>query len=336
MSEFVLFKLPQESEISYWEGFFNDNNESETLFDSDAFVLGEFNAGNKFIRLEPNTKQIVCLDEELDLDFELKEPAITQTTQQAFVEMVHTIQAAIGTNPSLNKVVLARAELVFQKLNLLASFYSLCKTYPNALVYLASSKLYGSWIGASPEVFLSINGNRFNTYALAGTKTSQQIWTAKEFEEQNWVTTYIENQFQKLGIQYAKQATETIQSGQLFHLKTTIEGLVQEPSVYKHIIQNMNPTPAVAGIEKEKAITLIEQLEKNKRAIYAGIVGPVFKNGSAQLYVNLRCLQAHSAIYCLYAGAGITADSNPQDEWEETVKKMENTKRAVISLPQQQ
>ena len=335
MSEFVLFKQPQQSGISYWEGVFKDSINGHSLFESDTFILGEFNAGNEFICLVPTNKQTINIDDPLALDFELKVPSIVQTSQKEFLAMVLNIQHAIRTDSNLNKVVLARAELVLQKLDLLASFYSLCKTYPNGLVYMVSSQLYGSWIGASPEVFLSIQKNKFKTYALAGTKTSHQNWTVKEIEEQNWVTTYIENHFQELGIKYTKQPTETIQSGQLFHLKTTIEGTVQGPSVYNQIIQEMNPTPAVAGIEKQKAVALIRKEEKNKRSIYAGIVGPVFKDLSAQLYVNLRCLQAFTNAYCLYAGAGITAGSNPQDEWEETVKKMENTRRAVISYPLQ-
>jgi isochorismate synthase len=331
MSEFVLFKLPNEPQIYFWEGNFN-YNAKHFLFENsnDTFVLSEFNAGNTLVYLEPIKKRVVGLDELFNLAFEFREQSINQTNQDEYEQMVLEIQQAIHTHSNLNKVVLARATLVNQKLDLLASFYALCKAFPNAFVYLASSLVYGTWIGASPEVFLSIRGNNFETYALAGTKTNHQNWSKKEIEEQNWVTKYIEQQLCELGVAYSKTPTETIASGLLFHLKTTLLGKVQELSNYNAIIQKMNPTPAVAGIEKNEAIALIKKLEKNNRSLYSGIIGPVFENKSAQLYVNLRCLEAYANAYSLYAGAGITKDSNPRDEWFETEKKLENTKRVLI------
>jgi len=85
------------------------------------------------------------------------------------------------------------------------------------------------------------------------------------------------------------------------------------------------PTPAVAGQPKEDAIQFIKELEPHDRDYYTGFLGPVAQaKGEIDLFVNLRCLKITPDYLSLYVGGGITLDSDPADEWNETRWKAES------------
>jgi isochorismate synthase len=67
----------------------------------------------------------------------------------------------------------------------------------------------------------------------------------------------------------------------------------------------------------------IRSTEKHDRGYYTGFLGPVGLGDLIQLYVNLRCLQVFDDRLVLYIGGGITHDSIPEEEWEETEIKAE-------------
>jgi isochorismate synthase len=62
----------------------------------------------------------------------------------------------------------------------------------------------------------------------------------------------------------------------------------------------------------------IKTSEKHSRGYYAGFLGPMGISEPLRLYVNLRCMRVYDDRLILYIGGGITRESIPQDEWEET------------------
>jgi len=91
----------------------------------------------------------------------------------------------------------------------------------------------------------------------------------------------------------------------------------------------LHPTPAVCGLPAMDAKRELLLTEPHERRLYSGFLGPVKNNGSAQLFVNLRCMQIIGKKAYLYAGGGLTIDSELEKEWEETKNKAE-TMLAVI------
>jgi isochorismate synthase len=85
-------------------------------------------------------------------------------------------------------------------------------------------------------------------------------------------------------------------------------------------MESLHPTPAVSGLPQAISLELIDSLEKHQRELYAGYIGLVEEN-QASVYVNLRCCQLSQGKIHLYLGGGYTKDSDPQNEWEETVNK---------------
>ena len=94
----------------------------------------------------------------------------------------------------------------------------------------------------------------------------------------------------------------------------------------KEIVQLLHPTPAVCGLPKEIAKEFIIENEPYDRGFYTGFLGELNcsftnKKASSDLFVNLRCMEIKNSQAHLYMGCGITKDSIPEKEWEESVNK---------------
>ncbi len=81
------------------------------------------------------------------------------------------------------------------------------------------------------------------------------------------------------------------------------------------------PTPAVGGVPRESALAFIRQHERHRRGWYAGVVGRI-SHTSSDLSVAIRCAHIGPEAIRLYAGAGIVAGSQPDEEWRELDTKI--------------
>ncbi len=201
-------------------------------------------------------------------------------------------------------------------------FNELCVTYPKACVYLISSKLLGTWIGATPEVLLEIHNDQLFTMALAGTKKSNTSndWGGKEIKEQAYVTSFIEENLKRLHVQEIEiQGPYDYQAGPVTHLRTDICGVLENlPAI--NLVKGLHPTPAVSGLPQKAAIELISSVEYHNRMLYTGVVGWIGTTHT-RLFVNLRCAQLQEKEAFLYLGGGFTAESIPELELDETENK---------------
>jgi isochorismate synthase len=119
------------------------------------------------------------------------------------------------------------------------------------------------------------------------------------------------------------------------HLKTDVIGSLNENHNLKNIIQILHPTPAVCGFPKESAKKFIHENENYNREFYAGFLGELNKDfgtdeNKTDLFVNLRCMKIEANTINFYAGGGITKDSIPEKEWEETVNKTNTMKSCIL------
>lgn len=244
------------------------------------------------------------------------------------------------------KVVPARARLIdlTTDTDLLDVFERLCQSYPQAFVTLTSSEAYGTWIGASPELLVHVDKSMiFRTTAIAATQPfsaeedlKKVSWNQKEIEEQALVERYIINCFKKIRLrEFEEHGPRTVRAGNLLHLKTDFSVDMQAtnfPQLGSVMLQLLHPTSAVCGMPLEPALQFLRTNEQLDRELYSGYLGPVNIQSETHLYVNLRCMQIMTGSRAtLYAGAGVTIDSTPSAEWEETVMKMNTLHRVVIS-----
>lgn len=264
-----------------------------------------------------------------------------KAVDQDYIELVKTCVGQIEQGV-LEKIVPSRFKdvTVTSDFNLLDAFDSLCTQHPQALVSLVSSRETGTWLGATPELLVSIAQNKFKTVALAGTlpysPTSdlrKVAWTQKEIEEQALVCRYIISCFKKIRLrEYEEHGPKTSVAGNLMHLKTEFEVdllTTNFPQLGSIMLKLLHPTSAVCGMPLEPAMEFLTNQEGYDREYYSGYLGPIHFKSESHLYVNLRCMQLFNDKVRLYAGAGVTADSMADAEWNETEIKMNNLLKIV-------
>ena len=230
-----------------------------------------------------------------------------------------------------------------ENFNLLKTFYKLCDKHPNAFVSLVSSPETGTWLGASPELLVSIDAqDKFKTIALAGTlpyttgiNLKSVAWTQKEIEEQALVSRYIINCFKKIRVrEYAEHGPRTVVAGNLLHLRTDYEVDMKEinfPQLGSVMLKLLHPTSAVCGMPHGPAMDFLQKNEGYDREFYSGFLGPVNFDEESKLFVNLRCIQLFEKSARIYAGAGVTADSDPTKEAEEVEMKIQTLNQIINS-----
>jgi isochorismate synthase len=265
-------------------------------------------------------------------------PAVSTTYTELVKNGVQEIEKG-----SFEKVVPSRTKVIDLPLgfDIVQSFQNLCDAYPNALISFVSSPETGSWLGATPEVLVSVEDKAiFRTVALAGTQPYHAgvnlrsvAWTQKEIEEQALVERYVISCFKKIRVrEYDEHGPKTVVAGNLMHLKSdfTVDmKAINFPQLGSVMLQLLHPTSAVCGMPLEPALEFLHQQEGYNRQFYAGFLGPVHVANNINIFVNLRCMQLLDSKAILYAGAGVTIDSVPENEWNETEIKF-NTLLNVI------
>lgn len=253
---------------------------------------------------------------------------------------------------TLDKVVVSRKMEVDCPSAPLEVFQRLMAIYDAAFCYLWYHPKVGMWLGATPEILLRTSNNSLTTMSLAGTKPFVEgirpSWGKKELEEQRLVTDYILRALQDKVSNIRESEVESSQAGNLWHLRTKIT------AVYKNnlraIIEALHPTPAVCGMPLRPAQRFIAENEQYDREYYTGFLGElnlkqeisraksernqenksykVIKT-TTELFVNLRCMKLTEGKATVFIGGGITRDSDPEKEWQETVAKSKTILRVI-------
>ena len=268
---------------------------------------------------------------------EQPDPTAQAFFEQTVAEAVRAMQAG-----QFWKVVLSRTKTLefVHEPDVITLFDRLCAAYPTAFVSAVflpagtGGRPAQVWLSATPERLVSVDAEGvFKTVALAGTqsaytpegtmkRTADALWSQKEIEEQALVSRYIIGCFKKIRLrEYLEEGPKTAQAGNLMHLCTQYSvntRAVRFPQLGTVMLRLLHPTSAVCGMPRAAALAFIQAHERHDRGFFAGFLGPVNIGGASQLFVHIRCLLLVGKTATLYAGAGLTEDSDPQKEWLET------------------
>lgn len=195
--------------------------------------------------------------------------------------------------------------------------------YPDAFCSCYYTPATGMWLGATPELLLDCDGARARTMSLAGTRRAAPgtPWDSKNTAEQAYVTRFICEALRGLGLEPECGPDSTLRYGAIEHICTRIEAAMAPQTTVGELLDALSPTPAVAGTPRDTALGEIAATEDTPRRCYAGYLLHSDASGRTRAYVNLRCAQVAPDGFCIYVGGGITADSAPAAEWEETEAK---------------
>lgn len=286
-----------------------------------------------------NSNEINLLSVNSESYFKANTNKKTQTNKSQYEGKAHFIELVklsikVIKERKLEKVVPARTKTIVlsDEFDLSKSLMSMLKAYPNSFVNFFHLPEVGTWIGASPEILIETKGDWFYTMSLAGTQPAEgenplktAAWTQKEIEEQALVSRYIVDCFKKIRLrEYEESGPKTVLAGTLLHLRSDFKVNMAEtnfPQLGSVMLSLLHPTSAVCGMPRAQAIQFLENHEGFDRSFFAGFIGPVNINQETSLYVNLRTASIQGDTAILYAGAGVTEDSDPEKEWEETELK---------------
>lgn len=320
-------------------------------FEDSGYVFAPFDLKEKVILFPQKDLESDHIDlSNIDLNqltFKQKEIDDDPAEKQAYLNLLELTLKEISKDQNLEKIVTSR-QINFRKKNLNTSllFKKMLKAYPNAMTYVWFHPEVGLWAGATPETLVNFHRNQLKTMALAGTRhknvIEHQPFIEKEKKEQAFVTQQILDALRQTKATDIQTSDLRIApAGELFHLLTEIKAQIQ-PENFDAVLKAIHPTPAVCGLPKEKSFKFLIKNENYNRQFYAGFLGElnwksekirsnrqrnqenqVFKSiqKTSDLYVNLRCLSYKNEKISLYVGGGITAESQPEDEWKETQNK---------------
>ncbi|VXC09596.1 Isochorismate synthase siderophore [Flavobacterium sp. 9R] len=349
---FVIYHKPNKSKLI---GFFQKNDHLFFVddFKESGFVFSPFN-GNQMI-LIPLKESVKWETIVPTVDFEETKGTSSDENQEAKNHFLALIEKGVETIKKgiFDKVVLSRQEEVnVSNFDVVTTFEKLIALYPTAFTYCWFHPKIGLWMGATPERLLKANKSKFYTTALAGTqifdpKKRTAVWGNKEQKEQQYVTDSILDSLKNHTSEIVLSSPYTIQAGKLLHINTDIEGVLKRSSSLKEVVSVLHPTPAVCGLPKQQAKDFILANEGYDRSYYTGFLGELNVKGDylnkpkSHLFVNLRCMQikqsedkSDTAKAYLYMGCGITLESIPEKEWEESVNKSMTMKRVLDKMEQ--
>jgi para-aminobenzoate synthetase component 1 len=115
----------------------------------------------------------------------------------------------------------------------------------------------------------------------------------------------------------------------VYHLVSTVTGTLREDVDQLGALAACFPGGSITGAPKKRAMEIIDELETMPRGLYTGAVGYLGFNGESQFNIPIRTLVRDGNSLHYHVGAGIVADSDPDEEFEETLHKAKGIKLAI-------
>jgi anthranilate/para-aminobenzoate synthase component I len=208
---------------------------------------------------------------------------------------------------------------------------------PSPYMYLAP---FGEMtlIGASPELYLKIQGETIVMRPIAGTcprgstqeeneKLIEKLkLDDKEVAEHIMLVDLCRNDIGRVCSEGSLEVQELMaieKYSHVNHLVSSVSGKQNRSKDMYDIIAATFPAGTMTGAPKVRAMEIIEELETTRRGAYAGAIGFIDFNGFVNMALCIRTAIHHEPnLYTIRASAGVVADSKPENEWNETFHKM--------------
>lgn len=227
---------------------------------------------------------------------------------------------------ALDKVVLARSVQVrstrpFAPAALMAA---LAARYPGCIHFAHAFPQGGVLLGATPESLVSLVGGQVTSDALAGTDWREGLLDDdKNLHEHRLVVNAIVRALEPAcAFLEIPSRPNVFRLQELRHLRSVIRGTAHPGITLFDLVERLHPTPAVGGAPTRRALEWLARHGEARRGWYSGATGWIGFDGDGEFAVALRCAWLNGAEAELFAGAGIVAGSDPQNELEETEAKL--------------
>ena len=191
-------------------------------------------------------------------------------------------------------------------------------------------------VGSSPEILIKLDDKKVTIRPIAGTRKrgknptedfnlkNELINDPKEISEHLMLLDLGRNDISRVTIPGTVNVTDKMYIeyfSHVMHIVSNIEGTIKKNKKQTDVLFSGFPAGTVTGAPKIRAIQIIEELEKNRRNVYAGSVGYISAKGDINTCIALRTAVIKDKYIYIQSGAGIVADSKPLNEFKETENK---------------
>ena len=217
------------------------------------------------------------------------------------------------------------------------------KSNPSPFMFYFNYKDFNI-LGSSPEILVRLRNGEITIRPIAGTRprggNSKEdkryeldlLQDKKELAEHLMLLDLGRNDIGKVAKINSVKVTEKFKVEKYSHVMHIVSNVVgkfnNKFSLFEALLSGF-PAGTVSGAPKIRAMEIIDELEKNKRKLYAGGIGYFTPNGDFDTCIALRTALIKNDKFYVQAGAGIVADSKPEKEYTETVNKAKALMKAV-------
>ena len=202
-------------------------------------------------------------------------------------------------------------------------------------------------LSASPESFLRLSGRHARTRPIKGTRPRRDshdadeksaydlITSPKELAELLMITDLERNDLgmvSEWGSVIVRELLTLERFEQVFHLVSTIESTLRPEVDHATAFRHCFPGGSITGAPKKRAREIIAELEPVPRGVYTGALGWFGFNEESQFNIAIRTVIVEGDRAHFHVGAGLVADSQPEQEWQETLDKAAGILRAAASF----
>lgn len=254
--------------------------------------------------------------------------------EQGFCRIVEAAKERIREGDIFQVVLSNRLDADFGG-SLLDTYRIMRTTNPSPyLFYLSGTDVEVA--GASPETLVKLQDKTLRTFPLAGTRPrgatpeedtrikAELLANEKELAEHNMLVDLGRNDIGKLS-EYGSVKLEKYLAVERFshvmHLGSTVVGRIRPDKDALDAITAMLPAGTLSGAPKISAAQIINDLERCKRGVYGGAVGYLDFTGNMDMCIAIRLVFKKNGRVFVRSGAGIVADSIPENEYQETINK---------------
>jgi len=226
-----------------------------------------------------------------------------------------------------------------------------CLRFINPSPYMFCLNFGGdfSLVGSSPEMHVRLSGDTVEIRPIAGTRprglnsaqdeanAGELLADPKERAEHIMLVDLARNDVGRVAEFGSVRVTEFMQIerySHVMHIVSNVVGRLRSGCSVFDAVRATFPTGTVSSAPKIRAMQIISELEKTRRGCYAGAIGYFGFNGNVDSCIALRCTVLKKGHAYFQAGAGIVSDSDPQQEYEETVIKARAMMKALAMASQ--
>lgn len=191
-------------------------------------------------------------------------------------------------------------------------------------------------VSASPERFLQVRGNEVETRPIKGTRprgrdsledhviARELLQSAKDRAENVMIVDLERNDLGRVcryGSVHVSELAVLETFPTVFHLTSTVHGTLREGNGRIELLKASFPGGSITGAPKVRAMEIIDKLEPTRRSVYTGSIGYLSFSEDMDLSIVIRTILIKKGTACFQVGGGIVYDSDPAEEYQETLDK---------------